>query len=233
MRLRVVSYNVHSFRAGWRDVAAALRALEPDLVLLQECGSRRTLLRVAALLGAGAASTAPRFPWFVPFGGIRNAVLYPATWRALQVESSELSRERRSRPRGLVAVRLRHEGVHLTPISAHLGLAATERARHARELTDALASWHGNLVLGVDLNEESGAPAGRWVAERLYDAFAIAGDGPGATFPARAPTARIDFIFVGEGVTVERCWVPSDPEFARVSDHRPVAADVEVEVGDE
>ncbi|CAN5175000.1 endonuclease/exonuclease/phosphatase family protein [soil metagenome] len=229
MRLRVVSYNVHSFRAGWRDVAAALSALEPDLVLLQECGSRRTLLRVASLLGAGVASTAPRFPWFVPFGGIRNAVLYPATWRASNVESSVLSREGRSRPRGFVAARLRHEGVRLTVISAHLGLAATERARHARELTDALASWHGNLILGIDLNEESGAPAGRWVAERLYDAFANAGDGSGGTFPARVPTARIDYVFVGEGVTVERCWVPPDPEFGSVSDHRPVAADVEVE----
>jgi endonuclease/exonuclease/phosphatase family metal-dependent hydrolase len=105
----------------------------------------------------------------------------------------------------------------------HLGLSGEERTEHARELTDLLAGREP-VVLGGDLNEGPEEPAARWMAARFWDAARDAG----RTFPAWEPRARIDYLFVSEGVRVERAWVGGD-RFARLSDHLPVLADLEVE----
>jgi endonuclease/exonuclease/phosphatase family metal-dependent hydrolase len=118
--------------------------------------------------------------------------------------------------------------VRLAAVSAHLGLAPRERERHAREVTDWLRSSPGHLVVGGDLNEGPDGAASRWIAGRLFDAFASAGAGPAATFPAVSPTARIDYLFVSEGVHVIRAWVADPPAGGPASDHRPIMADLEV-----
>ena len=48
MRITVVTYNVRGFRDGVDRVAAVVERLAPDVLLLQESGSRRTLRRFAA-----------------------------------------------------------------------------------------------------------------------------------------------------------------------------------------
>jgi endonuclease/exonuclease/phosphatase family metal-dependent hydrolase len=48
----------------------------------------------------------------------------------------------------------------------------------------------------------------------------------GETFPAEEPTARIDYLFVSEGVRVERAIVPPIPEVRTASDHRPLVAEL-------
>lgn len=132
--------------------------------------------------------------------------------------------------RGFVVAHVRRAGVRVSAVSAHLGLSSRERERHARELTDALAGSQGQgaLVVGADLNEGPDGPAARWIAGRLYDAFLAAPEGPGETFPAAAPTARIDFLFVNERVQVDRAWVIGSALARMASDHRPVLADVEI-----
>jgi endonuclease/exonuclease/phosphatase family metal-dependent hydrolase len=52
--------------------------------------------------------------------------------------------------------------------------------------------------------------------------------GNGETFPARGPTARIDYIFVNHAISVSRCWVLSGGAAMEASDHRPVLAEVDV-----
>lgn len=222
MQLRIVGYNVRSFRSGMGRVREAVAALRPDVLILQEAGSRWTLRSFAGAMGMEFVST------HRPFRRVRNAILYPPSWRLLETETGELTRQRRRIRRGFVVARLRAAGVPLTLVSTHLGLAGGERRRHARELTDHLAGIEGPLVLGVDLNEGPDGEAARWMAERLFDAFAQAGADLGETFPARSPTARIDYLFVREGAVATRAWVPRESEFETASDHRPVAADVEV-----
>ena len=222
MLLRIVGYNVRSFRSGMGKVREAVAGLEPDVLLLQEAGSKWTLRRFARSIGMEFVST------HRPFRRVRNAILYPPSWRLLEVETAELTRQRRRIRRGFVLARLRTAGVAVTLVSAHLGLAGGERRRHARELTDHLAGIEGPLILGVDLNEGPDGEIARWMAERLFDAFSQAGDGLGETFPALSPTARIDYLFVREGAVATRAWVPQEAPFETASDHRPVAADVEV-----
>jgi endonuclease/exonuclease/phosphatase family metal-dependent hydrolase len=221
MRLRVVDYNVRSFRAG---VDKAIEAIgePPDLVLVQECGPRRLVRRFAGALGLRSVSSHRLFR------PVRNAVLHGPEWRVACVTVANLSRQGRTALRGFVAVQLRHGAVALTAVSAHLGLAPRERELHARELTDWMAGRHGPLVLGADLNEGPDEPAARWMGGRLYDGFTVAGRGGGYTFPARVPTARIDYVFVGQGVQVVGCWVEGSESAARGSDHRPVVAELEI-----
>jgi endonuclease/exonuclease/phosphatase family metal-dependent hydrolase len=222
VRLRLVGYNVQELRGGVGEAAAVLQPLAADLVLLQECGTRRRLGRLVDALEMEVASSHRLFRL------VHNAVLFDPAWRLVGYEVRDFTREGRTRRRGLVAATLRRSGIRLTAVAAHLGLSSKERRMHARELTDFLGGLQGFVVMGIDLNEGPEAMASRWIAERMFDAFAMAGRNDGETFPSSVPTARIDYLFVGDGVTVRRCGVPADEGLARVSDHRPVVADVEV-----
>jgi endonuclease/exonuclease/phosphatase family metal-dependent hydrolase len=221
MLIRVVDYNVRSFRSGIDRAVEALGE-RPGLLLLQECGSRRAVRRFARALGLQSVSSHRLFR------PVRNAVLHPPEWRVTGVEVMNFERRDRTAPRGFVAVHLRRGAVAVTAVSTHLGLAPRERERHARELTDWVAGQHGPLVVGADLNEGPDEPAARWIGERLYDAFTVAGRGGAYTFPARLPSARIDYVFVGQGVRVLRCWVEGSEAASGGSDHRPVVTEVEI-----
>jgi endonuclease/exonuclease/phosphatase family metal-dependent hydrolase len=221
VRVRAVTFNIASFRAGRDAATALLRDLAPDLLLLQECGSGRRALRLAKELGMDGVTS------HRPFNRVRNAVLFRPPWRLEALEVRNLTRQGRSLRRGFIAAHLRQPSVRLTAVSVHLGLVQREREAHARALTDFLSGVDGPVVIGADLNEGPQGMAARWMSERFYDAFTTAGEGPGETFPARVPTARIDFVFVGESGDIRKAWVPEDNEPA--SDHRPVVADVEFE----
>jgi endonuclease/exonuclease/phosphatase family metal-dependent hydrolase len=220
--IRVATYNVRSFRAGVGSAVDAL-APRPDVVLVQECGPRRALGRFAGALGMRFVSS------HRPFRRVRNAVLFrEPPWSLTSFDAPELHRQGRTRPRGFVAAGLRGGTSKVVAVSAHLGLAPRERQAHARELTDALMAWDALVILGADLNEGPEGPAARWISERLYDAFSSMGDGSGLTFPAAEPTARIDFVFVGDGVGIRSAHVPSGRAASQASDHLPVVVEVEI-----
>jgi endonuclease/exonuclease/phosphatase family metal-dependent hydrolase len=222
VRLLVASYNVQSFRAGVERAMKALGPDHPDLVMVQECGPRRTLNRFADALQMDSVSSHRLFRH------VRNAVLFRPPWRLSGWEAFDLPRGGRTLRRGFVVAHLRARGIRLTAVSAHLGLAPRERERHARELTDRVAGNEGALILGVDLNEGPDAPAARWIGERLFDAATEVGEGSRETFPARRPTVRIDYLFVDQAVAVIRSLVPSAQAAVEASDHRPVLAEMEI-----
>lgn len=222
--VRVCAYNVWGFRLGVEAAAAAVADLEPDIALVNEVGRGRDLRRFARRLGMRAVS------------GLRlfrknpNAVLYRPPWRLLEERVHLLVRHTRLLPRGVVLARLGRSGHRVWAASVHLGLSDAERVEHARELTDLLAGLEGRVILGGDLNEDPDRPAAAWIAERMWDGFAHAGEGTGLTFPCADPRARIDYVFTGPGGTVHRCWVPDGDAVLAGSDHRPVAADLTLEV---
>ena len=218
--LHVATFNARSFRAGVDVAARAVSPAKPHLLLIQECGSRRRVRRFARKLGLEVVSSHRLFH------RVRNAILYQRDWRLAAFEAHDLSREGRMLRRGLIAADLRRPGVRVTAVSAHLGLSGPERKRHAQELTDYLAAAQGPVVLGLDLNEETDGPASKWIQDRLFDAWRVAGEGGGETFPAKDPSTRIDFLFVTEGVRVDRVWVVGGPEAATASDHRAVLAEI-------
>jgi endonuclease/exonuclease/phosphatase family metal-dependent hydrolase len=218
MRLRVMVWNVHGFRAGTKRIASAVTDAAPDLLLLNETRylgfHLRRFARRAGLEGASGTGLWRPVP---------NAVLARRPWRVVDAGRIAFRRTRKTLRRGVLLTIVGRAGTRLSAGAVHLGLSGEERTEHARELTDLLAGREP-VVLGGDLNEGPEEPAARWMAARFWDAARDAG----RTFPAWEPRARIDYLFVSEGVRVERAWVGGE-RFARLSDHLPVLADLELE----
>ncbi len=222
--LRVVAYNVRGFRAGVARVGEAVRALDADVLLLQETGGRLALRRFARAVGMEAAADPPS-----PFRRrVEDAVLARGPWR---IGARRLERFPGSDPwypRGALLARLLGPDGGLWAASVHLGLHPAERRRHAGFLRRVVLALDGPVVVGGDLNEGPEGRAAALLREVLVDAWEAAGGGPGETFPARAPSARIDHVYVGPGVRVRSARVPDEPVFLEASDHRPVVVDLEV-----
>jgi endonuclease/exonuclease/phosphatase family metal-dependent hydrolase len=222
-----MTYNVHGLGAGLDTVAGVIADVDPDIALLQECGSRSGVVRLAEALGMDADAT------HRPFSRVRNAVLFRPPWRNHRRQVWDFERQGRALPRGFIAVNLRREDDELGPqqsltaVSTHLGLVPNERTAHARELTDFLAGEESGVIVGGDLNESPDGSAATWLGERLFDVWPMAGEGPGLTFPTLAPSARIDYLFLSEGFEVIQAWVAGGPLVARASDHRPLVANLE------
>jgi endonuclease/exonuclease/phosphatase family metal-dependent hydrolase len=198
MRLRVMVWNVHGFRAGVAAIGDAVAAVDPDVLILNETRYlgfrlRRFSRRVGRTVAAGTGMWRP----------IPNAILVRSPWRIVRHEKVILPRSRRTIRRGVVMATIGRAGNRLQVTAVHLGLSGAERLEHARLLTDALAGARP-VVLGGDLNEGPEGPAASWIGERYFD---VCVDGCGSTFPTVAPRARIDYLFVSDGVRVERAEV--------------------------
>lgn len=222
--MRLLAYNVQGFRAGPVTVAEAVADERPDVVFVNEAGTRRRLRRFASALGMHAASG---LRWF---GGLPNAVLVRSPWRILDSRTLRFTRTGHLIPRGALFAGIAARGNRATAVSVHLGLSDREREVHARELTDALAAYPDPILIGGDLNEGPDGRAAAWLAERYWDAFAGAGNEPGLTFSSADPRARIDYVLLG-GVRATRAWVLNTPATRAASDHLPMFADVQLEEG--
>lgn len=218
MRLRVMVWNVHGFRAGTRPIATAVTDAAPDIVLLNETRylgfHLRRFARKAGLEGVSGTGLWRPIP---------NAVLARRPWRVVDAGKIVFRPTRRTIRRGVVLTVIGRAGSRATAAAVHLGLSGKERAEHARELTDLLAGREP-VILGGDLNEAANEPAAMWIGDRYWDAASAAG----RTFPSWEPRARIDYLFVSDGISVARAWV-GGARFAGLSDHLPVLADVELE----
>lgn len=222
MRFRVVVHNVSGFRGGLDTAQRIVDRFAPDVVLLNETGSRRRLRRFARRVRMRAVAD----PWSPFRRRAKNAVLVRPPWRMLDRRSLRFAGSARLHPRGAIVASIGQSGYRVRAVSVHLGLQPSERLRHVEELSDALRGLGGPIVLGGDLNETPDRRAASFLGERFWDAWLLGGDAAGETFPSAEPTARIDFLFVSEGVTVERVVVPGDEDARRASDHRPVIAEL-------
>ncbi|HEX2026336.1 MAG TPA: endonuclease/exonuclease/phosphatase family protein, partial [Actinomycetota bacterium] len=141
-------------------------------------------------------------------------------WRIVGWEKVVFPRARRTIRRGAVLATIGRAGRRIEVVAVHLGLVNAERVEHARVLTD-LVAGRRPLVLGGDLNEGPDGPAASWIGDRYWD---VCREDCGPTFPARSPRARIDYLFVSEGLHVAaRGNGGTDPA---LSDHLPVVADL-------
>jgi endonuclease/exonuclease/phosphatase family metal-dependent hydrolase len=224
MRLRVLVYNVKAFRRGVRAVAELVAEHGPDIALIQECGPRYRLKRFARALGME-----PFSEHFLFRRSIHDAVLVRAPWRVLSHRLHRFPKDVRFYPRGAYLARIGRTGHRLWVASVHLGLKPGVRKRNADELASILLGLDAPAVVGGDLDEGPDGAAASWLAARMWDAFDRAGEGPGATYPAEDPRARIDYLFAGEGFRLERAWVLRGAKAAAASDHLPLLVDLHIE----
>jgi endonuclease/exonuclease/phosphatase family metal-dependent hydrolase len=220
--VRVLLYNVRGFRDGADLVARVVQHFSPDILLLNETGGRLRLRRFAKTVGMRAA----RDPWSPFRRRVKNAVLVRPPLRIIGRTLHRFPESARFYPRGALVAHVGRSGFRMWAIAMHLGLRPRERIRHAKELMRIVRGLAGPVIAGGDLNETPSGRAVGYLTERLWDAWLLGGDVAGETFPAEEPTARIDYLFVSEGIRVERAIVPPMPDVREASDHRPVVAEL-------
>lgn len=222
--LRVASYNLRGLKDDAAAAAAVVRALSPDVLLLQE---------VPRYPGSSYAISSFARQCGLLWSGRTRLVSGTSLMTSLRVESTDASDRRlpvglRENPRGytLATVRLTG-GRHVLVASVHLSLRAEQRVEHVRTVLTELAEESAGqpLVVGGDLNEDRGGTARGTLAAHLQEVSADR-----ATFPARRPHRGIDAIFASGHLSV----TPGEPALldgmplARASDHLPVWVDLEV-----
>lgn len=177
--------------------------------------------RLDADVAFGAAIDAEPLSPGEPRRQYGNAVLsvHPIRASATVALPGSLCRERRVMLQAVVTVR----GVTVHVVATHLqNRAPDERRRQAGAVRDHVTGAGGTAVVLADLNARPRAAEVAMLTRHLVDAWDVAGAGPGHTFDAATPHARIDYVLASPGVTVHSAVVvPTD-----ASDHLPVVADL-------
>jgi endonuclease/exonuclease/phosphatase family metal-dependent hydrolase len=127
---------------------------------------------------------------------------------------------------GAVRVALRATVAHpdgsVPVVVAHLATDGAVRLRQAERVRALVADEDRAVVLG-DFNATPTERPIETMTAAFTDAWAAAGDGLGATFPAETPSRRIDYVFL-RGFRATRATVFGT---ADASDHRGVSATVD------
>lgn len=220
--LRVVSYNVHALRDDLAALAAVVRGLAPDVVVLQEAPRRfRWRYRTARLAhDFGLVYAAGGLP------SLGNVILTNLRVRVHDTWCLRFPLTPGRHMRGAAFARCSVNGAPFVVVGSHLSTDAAERPSQAALLKQAMSDVDLPVVLGADLNDSSGGAAWRTLAEGMRDVAAEAGAADRCTFPCPTPRDRIDVLFVDPRIAVGRYDVVDGPQVRRASDHFPIVADL-------
>lgn len=243
--LRVLTYNVHACKGRDRlispqRIAEVIASVSPDIVALQELDVRR--LRsdrldqaelIARELGMSFHFSPAMRVMEEEFG---DAILTALPMRL--VKAGALPGIRfpvRIESRGALWAEVRLGRTAVQMLTTHLGLVRRERRNQAGALCG--ADWLGHpacgdpAILAGDFNFLSRSRAYARIAARLRDAQRLAPSSQSeATFPARYPRFRIDYIFVSQSIEVDRVEAVRTEATQVASDHLPLVADLRVPV---
>jgi endonuclease/exonuclease/phosphatase family metal-dependent hydrolase len=225
----VLTYNIHHEDVD--QLAEVIGDSGAEVVALQEVDAHRSrsgcvdqaqeladALGMVAVFGAnyesppecGRSSSAP-----AGYGDALLSRYHVLEWRHTPLPDGGGER------RGLLEAVLDVGGRRVRVGSTHLEYrSASERRAQAEAVAGRLRGSPEPVVVMGDLNGEPGDPALAPLRGRFTDAWPAAGQGDGFTNPASDPRRRIDYVFVGPGITAQAADVlPS-----RISDHLPVRA---------
>lgn len=250
--MRIVTWNIHKGVRGFamrkrleihamRDAVASLNA---DIICLQEVrrinhqeAKRFThwpTLPQADFLAPPGYTAVYRTNAFTAHGEHGNALLsrYPVKHIGHE-DMSDHRLEQRGLMHAVLDVKTGGDSRDLHVIVVHLGLLAGSRARQLAQIGTYIAReipTHAPLIVAGDFN--SPIASQHWAQRTLHTTpkkhlsvlHALKGH---PTFPARLPMTQLDHIFV-RGVQLSRQHVPSEKHWARMSDHLPLIAQIEL-----
>ena len=225
--LRVLSYNVHGLRDDPRALAAVVRGIAPDVVIVQEAPRRLRWRHKNAALAAS-------FGLVVAAGGLPALGNLLLTSLRVRVHDTwclryPLTPGRHLRGAAFAACSVGH--TRFVVSGSHLATDPTERPGQAAYWKKALDEVDAPVIAGGDLNENADGAAWRTVAEGLVDTAVAAHRTDRLTFSCARPRDRIDALFVDPAITVSRYDVIDTAEARRASDHFPVVADLLLPAG--
>jgi endonuclease/exonuclease/phosphatase family metal-dependent hydrolase len=217
----VVSYNLKDFTMDRHAAARVVRALDPDVLCLQEVPRRLfSTWRVSAF-----AAECGMF-WSGRHRGSGGTTIF--TSLRVQVAQSRHVRLRvraLRRTRGYAVARVALPGHQpFVAASVHLSLDSAERERHAGLILRGVSGGEPVLVAG-DLNE--GETGGAW---RAFAAPLRLASPTAPTFPAQRPRQLLDVVFASPDLRVlpHHEVVLPDADVVAASDHRPTWVDVDL-----
>jgi len=254
--LRVVSYNMHTGIGadGALDLdrtAATLERLDADVIGLQEVDQHWSARSEWRDQARELADRLRMRVYFAPIYDLEPAapdqprrryglaLLTSLDLPMVDTENHEITRlstQSGSDPvpapaPGFPEVVVRAGGAPVHVYATHLDYRADPAVR-ALQVDDTLSILsedgpEAQQVLLGDLNAPPAAPELAPLWQRLTDAWRVAGSGAGRTYPAAAPTKRIDYVAVSPDISVRSAHVVD----TQASDHRPVVADLVVRRG--
>lgn len=240
--VRVVSYNIQ-YGGGGGNLAAVLeviRGLDADIVALQEVdvhwSARSAFADQAAALAEGLGMQVRFAPIYsIPDTGdtrpprrfgvallSRHPIVHFTNHPLTRLSTQSANPVPSPQPGFLEAV-VNVGGTRLRVFNTHLDYRRDPAVRRQQvaEMLELIGSSPETTVLFGDLNAPPHAPELQPLFARLRDAWP-AEQGPGHTFPAAAPEARIDYVLVSNDVEVHGAAVP----VMTAADHRPVVVDI-------
>ncbi|WP_430779803.1 endonuclease/exonuclease/phosphatase family protein [Actinoplanes sp. G11-F43] len=215
--LRVVSYNVHGLRDDRAALTGLIRELAPDVLVVQEAPRRFRWRQKCAALASETGLV-------VAEGGLPslgNLLLVSLRVRVRRSWCLRYPLTPGRHMRGAVFAEGAVHGARFTVSGSHLATDPAERPAQAAHWKAELDQVKGPLIVAADLNEGPGGSAWRMVEDGLTGS---SGDLP--TFPAAAPSRRIDGVFAGPGVAIERYEIISTDRARVASDHLPIVVDL-------
>ena len=247
--LRVATYNIHKGVRGMgprkrleiHNLVLGIEALDADLVFLQEVRhSHRAEARrfpdthlgwprqpQADFLAPEGYHVAYRTNAVTRHGEHGNALL--SRWPLGDVGHHDVS-DHRFEQRGLLHVPVLWNGVTVHAVVAHLGLMHASRVRQVERIAAFIAAEvpaGEHLVLAGDFNDwgEKLDPPVRDMGLRRASGGTEASQ---RTFPSRVPVFSLDRIDT-RGLHCISTHVPRGSAWARMSDHLPLVAELELD----
>lgn len=250
--LRVATYNIHKGVRGMgpqkrleiHNLGQGIAALKADLVFLQEVRHfhHREAQQFqhtwfgwpeqgqAEFLAPDGYQVAYRTNAVTKHGEHGNALL--SRWPLGDVGHHDVS-DHRFEQRGLLHVPVSWEGREVHTVVAHLGLMHSGRVRQVQRLAEFIHKHvppDALLVVAGDFNDWGERLDVPMRAQGLARATLPDGRARLATFPSRLPFFSLDRIYM-RGLRCVNLQVPKGPAWARMSDHLPLLAELELSEG--
>jgi len=241
-----MSYNIRFGGVGRESALGdSIKAVAPDVVLLQEATQPRVVETIAR--AAGMTAWGSRFGHSV--GYMTRRPVIEATWHPIR------GSRRTFLELVLAEPEVRFIGVHLSAL--HTNWTERRRVRELRALLAGLSGREKDAILAGDFNtlapgEEldlSQLPrrlrvltwlTGRTIRWQTVQIMLVAGfldgfrllhpDDAGHTFPTWRPHVRLDFVFVPGSFAdrIRHCDVARSDGRAEASDHFPLVAEFDL-----
>jgi endonuclease/exonuclease/phosphatase (EEP) superfamily protein YafD len=232
--VRVMTWNIGGGYTSKGQLLDEMAAWQPDIVFLQETPDGAASFNEDDLTGhwqgftwidAGDCGLLSRWPmrellteqvgpWSKP-----QAVAIDGPWEA---------------PLLAINARLMLPSLELAPFTGRAwgNLVEANRQRVAQfpslvQLVDKRLEQEsfGGVMLGGDFNTDASARSLLPMRGELADVWRVAGRGWGATATREFPVARIDHLYISDGLVPTQAFVAR----SSLSDHRPLAADLVVD----
>lgn len=225
--VRIVSYNVLGKYAKPSQIAAQIRAQNPDIVCLQESQDGFGE-RVAQFLpgwncqSMSDVSTLSRFrvvkrkAWHLRGTRWMMDATFQTPSGNLRVVNAHLSTSYPGQP-----LPVRGKWKRTRQLWETAQPSAMVRLEQLPNLQKATRGEEPTILLG-DFNSPPRGVFYRAMRREWNDAFAQGGWGVGATYPAGFPLLRIDYVWMKNRVRAQKCFVVR----AKGSDHLPLVCDV-------